>query len=662
MDIFAFSLAAVSGICLGTGIFHLFIGLRRQGTDMKHFTFGLFAVAYSGAVLTGLLMYRAATLPQYLAVDRWNGVFIGVTYIFLIWFVAVYTDVQLMPVLAGLTALFATVIAAHVTRSTLIHGEIMGLASATLPWGEQITFLEAAESTWEIIFLLTQLLTIGFLFYASIRQYRRGERRAAVALGAGLLFFVATIIFDMFVESGIINFVIASDFGFLGLAIVMSLKMSNDIIRTEEEVTRYRGQLETLVQERTYELQQANDQLAHEVGERGQAEKTLRRHVEELAVLSRITQLLATVTDLPLALEQVGEAIVHLFDARYTYVILPSAKDPQLQVLVGFERESGPIGAVPLPVSLDETPYFRRVLDHAESLTITDVQALPLAAPMRDSIASQQIQNAMLVPLMVRGAAIGLLAIATDRDDFTFTADQVRLAETVAGDMAGAIENARLFERAQAVAVSEERSRLARELHDSVTQILFSINLIALSLGRLWKRNPERAARTTDELQRLTHGALAEMRTLLRELRPQIIAATELGTLLKQLSDGVSARHDIPVDVEVGTLCEIPQEVHVALYRIAQEALTNITKHAEASQVAVKLVCEDTAVQLAITDDGQGFDPDDVPAEHMGLDIMRERADAIGAEIEIDSRPGTGTSITITWPIPQTGGDRHAKS
>jgi signal transduction histidine kinase len=653
MDIFAFSLAAVSGICLGTGIFHLFIGLRRQGTDMKHFTFGLFAVAYSGAVLTGLLMYRAATLPQYLAVDRWNGVFIGVTYIFLIWFVAVYTDVQLMPVLAGLTALFATVIAAHVTRSTLIHGEIMGLASATLPWGEQITFLEAAESTWEIIFLLTQLLTIGFLFYASIRQYRRGERRAAVALGAGLLFFVATIIFDMFVESGIINFVIASDFGFLGLAIVMSLKMSNDIIRTEEEVTRYRGQLETLVQERTYELQQANDQLAHEVGERGQAEKTLRRHVEELAVLSRITQLLATVTDLPLALEQVGEAIVHLFDARYTYVILPSAKDPQLQVLVGFERESGPIGAVPLPVSLDETPYFRRVLDHAESLTITDVQALPLAAPMRDSIASQQIQNAMLVPLMVRGAAIGLLAIATDRDDFTFTADQVRLAETVAGDMAGAIENARLFEQAQEVAVSEERSRLARELHDSVTQTLYSVSIVAEALPRVLKRDPEAAKRNAQHMRRVVLGALAEMRTLLFELRPESLESASLDVLLEQLGTALSGRARVPVEVNIEGKSQPPSKVKIALYRIAQEAFNNIARHARATKVTTYLQNLPDQVILTVQDDGQGFDPGSVPAERMGLRMMHERAEGIGAQLMVESEASRGTKVTVTWQMDE---------
>jgi two-component system nitrate/nitrite sensor histidine kinase NarX len=311
---------------------------------------------------------------------------------------------------------------------------------------------------------------------------------------------------------------------------------------------------------------------------------------------------------------------------------------------------------------LSETPYFAEVLSQAETLTIPDVQALSIAAPLREFIARQKIQNTMLVPLVVRGTAIGLLAIATDRADMAFTTDQSLLAETIAGDVASAVENARLFGQAQAVAVSEERSRLARELHDSVTQILFSINLIALSLGRLWKRNPDMAARSTDELQRLTRGALAEMRTLLRELRPQSIAATELSTLLNQLSDGVSARHDIPVDVEVGQLCEIPPEVHVALYRVAQEALSNIAKHAEASRAAVELVCEAAAVQLTITDDGQGFDPSDVSPGCMGLDIMRERVEAIGAAMTITSQPGAGTSIVVGWPIPQPGGDTDAKS
>jgi two-component system nitrate/nitrite sensor histidine kinase NarX len=527
-----------------------------------------------------------------------------------------------------------------------------------LPWGEQIAFVEAAESTWEIVFLLAQLLTIGYLFYACLRQYRRGERGEARALGLGLLLFAATLVFDFFVESGTVQFVLLSDFGLLPLAIVMSLRISNDVIRTEEELTRYRRDLEVMVEDRTVELRdvnadlaEANEQLAREIDSRMQTEEVLRRRVGEMAGLNRIAGTLSTVTDLPLALEQVCQVVTGLFSAQHTYIISPSVQDAGLQVLVGYAQPTGTLGPVPLPVSLAKMKYFSRVLYEAESLSLSDVASLPMAAPMRDYVTNQELQSAMLVPLLVRGEAIGLLAVATDQVGRDFAPDQLRLAETIAADVAGAIENARLFDQAQEAAVAEERSRLARELHDSVTQVLFSINLIALSLGRLWKRNPGMAERSTDELQRLTRGALAEMRTLLRELRPQTIAATELSTLLKQLGDGLSARHDIPVEVEVSQPCELPPEVHVTLYRIAQEALSNVAKHAEASQVAIKLICGDTDAHLTITDDGQGFDPNEVSAGHMGLDIMRERADAIGGAVTIASAPGAGTTITIAWPV-----------
>jgi signal transduction histidine kinase len=650
---FSLSLAVVSGVCFATGLFHLFIGLRRRGADMKHFTFGLFALAYSGAVLTGLLMYRAATLPQYLTVDRWSGLFAGVTYVFLIWFVAVYTDVRPLLVIAALTVLFAILVAAHLTRPTLIHGEILGIASVTLPWGEQISFLEVAESMWEILFLLSQLLTIGFLFYACFRQYRRGDRGEALALGAGLLLFVATLVFDFFVESGRIEFVLLSDFGLLPLAIVMSLRISNDVIRTEEELARYRGQLETLIQERTADLATANEQLEGEIAERRLAEETLHQRVEELAVLSRIAQMLATVTDLPLALERVCEDITHLLDAQVTYVVLPSNKEPQLQVMVGFNRESGPIGVTPLPVSLSETTYFGQVLSQAETLTLSDVQALSMAAPMHQLVARQRIQNAMLVPLVVRGSAIGLLAIATDQADQVFTSDQNLLAETIAADVAGAIENTRLFEQAQAAAVSEERARIARDLHDAVSQTIYSASLIAEVLPSVWARSPAEGERNLVKLRQLVRGALAEMRTLLFELRPTALEAADLDTLLHYLGDALTGRTRTPVEVIVEEAGEngsgLQLEVKLALYRIAQEAFNNIAKHSGATQATVTWHRKPERSTLIIQDNGRGFDPDSVSAARLGLSIMRERAEEIGAQLAIESQAGQGTRVAVWW-------------
>jgi signal transduction histidine kinase len=163
------------------------------------------------------------------------------------------------------------------------------------------------------------------------------------------------------------------------------------------------------------------------------------------------------------------------------------------------------------------------------------------------------------------------------------------------------------------------------------------------------------AERSTAELQRLTRGALAEMRLLLRELRPHTIAETDLATLITQLSHGLAARHDIPATVHTDTDGTLPPDVHVALYRIAQEAMSNIAKHAHASSLTVDLVGSDSRVTLSVIDDGYGFDPSAVPTGSMGLDIMHERAEEIGAVLTISSEIDAGTAIDVKWQSRPAG-------
>jgi signal transduction histidine kinase len=159
----------------------------------------------------------------------------------------------------------------------------------------------------------------------------------------------------------------------------------------------------------------------------------------------------------------------------------------------------------------------------------------------------------------------------------------------------------------------------------------------------------------------LTRGALAEMRTLLLELRPAALVEAELGDLLRQLAESITGRARVPVTVAVEGDCSLPPEVKVALYRIAQEALNNVAKHAGASQATVSLRCppplsplpargrKGGAVELHISDDGRGFDPEGIPPESLGLGIMRERAEAIGATLKVESEIGQGTEVTVVW-------------
>jgi PAS domain S-box-containing protein len=196
---------------------------------------------------------------------------------------------------------------------------------------------------------------------------------------------------------------------------------------------------------------------------------------------------------------------------------------------------------------------------------------------------------------------------------------------------------------------STERGRLARELHDAVTQTLFSASVLAQSAPRMLDKNPTVARQNIEQLALLIRGALAEMRALLLELRPSDFKAENLAQLFDLLAESTRARTRAKVTVIVDSSCATPDEVAITLYRITQESLNNIAKHALASEVIVNLVCNHRGAKLSIDDDGRGFDPLAIPAGHLGVSIMRERAQKIGAAIKIDSEIGRGTQVNVSW-------------
>ncbi|MBE8992592.1 sensor histidine kinase [Nostoc sp. LEGE 12450] len=206
-------------------------------------------------------------------------------------------------------------------------------------------------------------------------------------------------------------------------------------------------------------------------------------------------------------------------------------------------------------------------------------------------------------------------------------------------------------ERLRKIAVELERNRLARDLHDSVSQTLFTVATIAEALPRVWKRNPETAQQGLEELAQLTQGALAEMRNLLVELRPNGLVEKPLGELLHQLSKGVQGRASLQVITTVSGEGDrfLSNEVKLVFYRITQEALNNIIKYAQATQVSVSLNGDSQEIVLRISDNGCGFDSNKIPSGHLGIAIMKERAESIGATFHLSSYPGEGTEIVLSW-------------
>jgi signal transduction histidine kinase len=201
----------------------------------------------------------------------------------------------------------------------------------------------------------------------------------------------------------------------------------------------------------------------------------------------------------------------------------------------------------------------------------------------------------------------------------------------------------------QETAVLEERERLARELHDAVTQTIFSATVIAEAAPSLWDKDPAIGRDYLAQLPKMLRGALAEMRTLLLELRPESLQELTLGQLLELLADAARAHSAAVVTLKVEGDCSLPGDVTLALHRVAQEALNNVAKHAEASELEIRIICNPDRVVLHIADDGRGFDPETIPPGHLGIGIMRDRAQEVGATFQIDSKPGAGTLVVASW-------------
>jgi PAS domain S-box-containing protein len=285
----------------------------------------------------------------------------------------------------------------------------------------------------------------------------------------------------------------------------------------------------------------------------------------------------------------------------------------------------------------------KNILDTAP---LDDVQRAGLTAE------TKYFRSLLAVPIFISDEIYGSLRFyfAQPHD---FTQEDVHLATSLGDQVALAIENARLRAQAQEHAAAAERSRLARDLHDAVTQTLFSASLIAEVLPRIWERKPEEGQRRLEELRQLTRGALAEMRTLLLELRPSALMEAEIEDLLRQLSEAFTGRSRLPVTLNIQGKCQVSSEVRIALYRIAQEAMNNIAKHAHASEVQLEVICTPHSVVLCIQDDGAGFSMENISSDHLGLGIMKERAEAIGAVLTITSQPGQGTRIEAAWKEPE---------
>ena len=379
-----------------------------------------------------------------------------------------------------------------------------------------------------------------------------------------------------------------------------------------------------------------------------QLELALQLRVEELSTLHEIRGALATFSDLPQELPRVAEMIATHFRVDSVHIILSTKADGEL-IMVGYAGDQGILGPAPLGLSISELPLTRQVL--AEKRTFAGrPEELETSDAARAFLKTHDSESFMLVPLVAAATTLGVIGFNSADRERVFESAEVQLAETIAADIAAAVTNLHLIEQTQEAAAMSERQRIASELHDSVTQTIYSVSIMAEGLGRMVaKQKLAEAERTAGQLRLMTLGALAEMRTLLFELRPSALAEARLPVLLQQLADVLTGRLRVPVSLVFQSDGQPPINVKLTFYRVAQEAFNNIAKHAGASNVSVVLRCTPDSVSMTIADNGCGFDTAADCPNSLGLRIMAERAAGIGALLQVDSRLGHGARINLSW-------------
>lgn len=316
--------------------------------------------------------------------------------------------------------------------------------------------------------------------------------------------------------------------------------------------------------------------------------------------------------------------VIYVLDTEgiITYV------SPAIEPLLGFEPDQitgRPFSQLILPQDLDQAVVsFERLLSGRE-LPPSEYRIVSGSGEVRWIRLSSQ-------PIIDEDRVMGVRGVLTD------------VSERVKAE-----------EQREEAAAEAERERIARDLHDAVTQSLFSVSAIAEALPSVWERDAVAARRGLQELRQLTRGALAEMRGLLLELRPSALVEQSLDLLLHQLTEAMTSRTRTPVTTQITGDCSLPADVRIALYRIAQEALNNVTKHARASRASLVLDCQPDCARMRVSDDGRGFDLAQVAPGRLGMDIMHERAEAIGAQLRIESQPHHGTSVLVEWQAIEEG-------
>ena len=371
------------------------------------------------------------------------------------------------------------------------------------------------------------------------------------------------------------------------------------------------------------------------------------RRAEQFRIISEVGQRITSILALDELLSQTVRLMQEAFGYYHIHIGLIEDGYVIFKASAGVRWSEPACDCCNVRLKVGEEGLSGWVAANGEPVLVPDIRQDARYIPL----ALEQTGSNVVLPLKVKGQVIGVLDVESERIN-DFDADDLIVLQLLANQIATAIENARLYEQAQQLAALQERQKLARELHDSVSQALYGIALGARTARVQLDRDPAQAVEPMEYVLSLAEAGLAEMRALIFELRPESLATEGLVAALEKQANALRTRHQLQVRTLFSSEPEVGLEIKQALFRIAQEALHNIVKHARASQVDVWLQERDGVISLDIRDNGRGFDPTALFPGHLGLQSMRERIERLGGEFYLESEPGKGTAVMAVLSVP----------
>lgn len=395
------------------------------------------------------------------------------------------------------------------------------------------------------------------------------------------------------------------------------------------------------------------DAIAQGIGRKlaeDRLEERVKQRTKELSLLLEVSHAVASTLELRPLLHTVLEQLKTVVD--YSEAALIRIQDGKI-IPLHYRGTYSPVQMEKLVQIFEQGPLYQKILQQREAVIVDDFHTWPLFFEIYKQLPGENIEilinntrSWMGIPLIAGDRVIGILTVSHSLPNF-YKSQHASLAFALANQAAIALENARLYEQARTLAALRERQRLARELHDSVSQELYGISLNAENARETLFNHPGEAAEAIEMITQHAEVGMAEMRALLFELRPESLQSLGLiGALSRQVAK-LRANYQLIVHTSFSEEPEISVEKKHALYRIAQEALHNVVRHARATTVFLRMALEGRFLLLEIRDDGRGFDPEDNFSGHLGLQSMKERIAAVSGTLTINSTPENGTTLSV---------------